>query len=114
MTLRRIVNWLVGLPIATAAIVFAVANRQWVMVSLDPFNRDAPAASIAMPLWALFFCGAFAGIFAGWLVAWLAQGKWRKAAKDARLELVRVHNQHEQSKKESASRAVATAQDATL
>mgnify|MGYP000529383419 CR=1 FL=1 len=32
------------IPLAVAAIVFAVANRQWITVSFDPFNRDAPFA----------------------------------------------------------------------
>ncbi|MCB1377698.1 MAG: LapA family protein [Alphaproteobacteria bacterium] len=113
MTLRRIFNWIVGLPIAVAAVVFAVANRQWITVSFDPFNRDAPFASASMPLWVLFFCGTFVGIFVGWIAAWIAQGKWRKAAKEARIELVRTHYEHEREKRESASRSVVPAREPT-
>ena len=74
MTLRRIFNWIIGLPIAIVAVVFAVANRQWILVSFDPFSRDQPWAAITMPLWVLFFCGIFVGLMAGWIFAWLAQG----------------------------------------
>lgn len=112
MTIRKIVNWIAGLPVAAAVAVFAVANRQWVTVSLDPIHRDQPFASVNMPLWALFFCGVFVGIFAGWLVAWMAQGKWRKAAREARLELIRTQNDNERVRKELASRAVTSNRDA--
>lgn len=114
MTLKRFFNWVIGLPVAAVAIVFAVANRQWITVSLDPFNRDQPFASIEMPLWVLFFCGIFAGILAGWIGAWFAHGKWRRAAKEARIELVRVQHEHERLRRESASRAVVPSQDSAL
>ena len=114
MTLKRILNWIVGIPVAVAAIAFAVANRQWIAISFDPFNRDTPFASVNMPLWVLFFCGIFVGLFAGWIAAWFAQGKWRKAARDARIDLLRTQNEHERLKREARSRDVATARDAGL
>ena len=114
MTLRRIFNWITGLPIAIVAVIFAVANRQWIVVSFDPFSRDQPWAAINMPLWVLFFCGIFVGLIAGWIFAWLAQGKWRRAAKDARLELMRGQQEHDRLKRELESRAVATSGDAGL
>ena len=42
--LRKIVTVLVLVPLAIALIVFAVANREIVTVSLDPF--DAAAAGL--------------------------------------------------------------------
>ena len=36
MTFRRIINWVVGLPIAVIVIAFCVANRQWIEISFDP------------------------------------------------------------------------------
>ena len=113
MTLKRFFNWVIGLPVAAVAIVFAVANRQWITVSLDPFNRDQPFASIDMPLWVLFFCGIFAGILAGWIGAWFAHGKWRKATKEARIELVRTHNEYERLKRDAESRAIVPTQDSS-
>ena len=114
MTLRRIVNWIIGLPVAIAGVVFAVANRQWITVSFDPLSHDQPFASIDMPLWVLFFCGIFAGMIVGWAASWLAQGKWRKAAREARIELVRAQNEHERLRREHQSHAVIPAQDASL
>ena len=114
MTLRRIFNWITGLPIAIVAVIFAVANRQWIVVSFDPFSRDQPWAAINMPLWVLFFCGIFVGLIAGWIFAWLAQGKWRRAAKDARLELMRSQQEHGKLARETEVRAVVTTGDANL
>jgi uncharacterized integral membrane protein len=93
MTLKRIFNWVIGLPIAIIVVAFAVANRQWITVSFDPFSSDAPFAAIDVPLWALFFCGIFIGLIAGWIAAWFTQGKWRRAARQARIELMRAQNE---------------------
>ena len=88
--MRRILSWIIGVPIAFIVIGFAVANREWQRVSFDPFSRENPFAYVAMPLWALLFCGIFLGIIAGWIGCWLAQGKWRKAAREARIDLDRA------------------------
>lgn len=86
--MRRLLRWLVGLPVAIVAVAFAVANRQWITVSLDPLSA-VPRMSIDMPLWALFFAGVLPGLIVGWVACWLAQGKWRRHAREARRELAR-------------------------
>ncbi len=101
MMLQRAVRWMIGLPIALVVVSFAVANRQWITVSFDPFSRDAPFAAIDVPLWALFFCGIFFGLIAGWTACWLAQGKWRRSAKDARKELVRSQAEASQLRRDN-------------
>jgi fructose-specific phosphotransferase system IIC component len=115
MTFKKIINWVIGLPIAIIGVGFAVANRQWITLSFDPFNRAHPFATIDMPLWALFFCGVFFGIFAGWLVAWINNGKYRRATRQAKIELVRAQRIHKQEKRElQSTTALATRQDAAL
>lgn len=84
--MRRILRWAVGLPIAILVISFAVANRRWVTLSLDPFSQEAPKLSMDLPLWLLFFLGILVGLIIGWVGSWFAQGKHRKAARDARAE----------------------------
>lgn len=111
MTFKGILNWLVGLPIAVVGIGFAVANRQWVTVSFDPLNRVHPFATIDMPLWALFFAGVFFGIFAGWYVAWRGNAKYRRATREAKIELIRTQQQYEREKRETQSTALATRQE---
>ncbi|MGH6855997.1 MAG: LapA family protein [Aestuariivirga sp.] len=114
MSLRRLFNWIVGFPAAVAVVAFAVANREWVVVSFDPFSRDAPFAAIHAPLWVACFGGIFVGLIAGWIAAWFAHGKWRRAARDARIELMRSQHEHEELKREAHTRAVMPVADRGL
>jgi H+/Cl- antiporter ClcA len=95
-------NWIVGAPIALAVIAFAVANRQWIEVSFDPFSRETPFAAISMPLWALLFCGLFLGAVAGWIASWFAQKKWRKAARESRADVARLRDEVDALKRSAA------------
>ena len=111
MTVKSIFNWVIGLPIAAVAIGFAVANRQWVTVSFDPINRTHPFATITVPLWSLLFAGILIGIFAGWFVAWRGNAKYRRAAKEAKIELIRSQQMHEREKRELQAGALAMRQE---
>ena len=91
--MRRILRWIVGLPIAILVIAFAIANRRWVTLSFDPFSADAPKVAMDMPLWLLFFAGIFLGLIVGWIAAWFAQGKHRKAAREARAEASKLQSE---------------------
>jgi uncharacterized integral membrane protein len=91
--LRRFFRWIIGAPIVILVVSFAVANRRWVTLSLDPFSQDAPFAAIDMPLWLLLFVGVFIGILVGWAASWLAHGKWRRAAREARTEVADLRQQ---------------------
>ena len=104
MTFRRIINWAIGLPIAVFVIAFCVANRQWIEVSFDPFSRESPFATMFMPLWALFFIGIFFGMIAGWIACWFSQGKWRRAAKEARSDLQRAQDEAQRLKRDYEDR----------
>ena len=91
--MRRFFRWLVGIPLAILVVGFAVANRRWVTLSLDPFSQDAPSIALDMPLWLLLFVGIFIGMIVGWFASWLAQGKWRKAARESKAELAQVQRE---------------------
>jgi uncharacterized integral membrane protein len=79
--LRKIVAALILVPLAVIIIAFAVANRQIVTLSLDPFGGSEPAASVTLPLFALIILVLIAGVLIGGAAAWLRQGKWRRDAR---------------------------------
>jgi uncharacterized integral membrane protein len=79
--LRKIVAALILVPLAIIIIAFAVANRQIVTVSLDPFSSSEPAASLTLPLFALIIVLLITGVVVGGFAAWLRQGKWRTMAR---------------------------------
>ena len=74
------------MPLAVVIVAFAVANRQIVTVSFDPFGAEHPAASLTLPLFALIIVLLIVGVVIGGIAAWLRHGKWRRTARrlDAR------------------------------
>jgi len=85
--LRKIVAALVLVPLAIVLIAFAVANRQLVTVSLDPFSADRPAAAVTLPLFALIIVLLILGVIIGGVAAWLRQSHWRRQARRLDREL---------------------------
>jgi len=93
--LRKIVTILILVPIAVAFLMFAVANRQIVTVSLDPFGAPEPAYSIRMPLFLLIFVFLIAGVLLGGIAAWLRQGRHRRASRVLRSDLAGLRREIE-------------------
>lgn len=94
--MRRALRWIVGLPLALLVIMFAIANRQFVTLSLDPINPSDPSASVDLPLWLLFFLGALAGVVVGYVSCWFAQGKHRKRAREVEADAMRLRSERDQ------------------
>jgi uncharacterized integral membrane protein len=85
--------------LALAAIVlllFAFANRHFVIVSFDPFaSRDTAAFSISAPLFVVAIVSAMLGVVAGAFVTWLSQGRHRRASRQNRVEADKWRGQAE-------------------
>jgi hypothetical protein len=79
--LRKIVTVLILIPLAVVVIALAVANRQPVLVSFDPFDHLHPAMARALPLYQLMLLLLVVGVVVGGAAAWIRQGKWRRAAR---------------------------------
>lgn len=84
--IRKIVAVLILLPLAVGFAALAVANRQTVVISLDPFDQTAPALAVAIPLFALVLALVTVGVVIGGVAAWLRQSKWRRAARVSEAE----------------------------
>ena len=87
---RRIVTAIVVVPLAVIIIAFAVANRQIVTVSFDPFSVTEPAASITLPLFALIILLLIVGVLIGGTAAWLRQSRWRSTARRLEREVAEL------------------------
>ena len=87
---RRIVTAIVVIPLAVVIIAFAVANRQIVTVSFDPFSITEPAASITLPLFALIILLLIVGVLIGGAAAWLRQSRWRSTARRLEREVTEL------------------------
>jgi uncharacterized integral membrane protein len=81
--IRKLVTALVLVAVALLLVSFAVANRQTVTVSFDPFDQANPALVISLPLYQLIFILLIGGVLVGGCAAWLRQAKWRRRARRA-------------------------------
>src|SRR6266700_3024087 len=84
--MRKLFAALVLVPLGIVFVMFAVANRQIITVSFDPFDTVNPAFKMEIPLWALIFVLVGLGVLVGGIAAWLKQHKWRSRARRAGAE----------------------------
>jgi uncharacterized integral membrane protein len=92
---RALLKALFIVPLALGIILFAVANRQVVKLSLDPLSRDVPQFTFDAPLFAVVLVAVAIGVLIGGFAAWLAQGKHRKAKRLLAKEAERLRTEAE-------------------
>jgi len=87
--IRKIVAALILVPLAIVIIALAVANRQRVTLSLDPFGTDQNAAFTTppLPLFLVLFVTLILGVVIGGAASWLRHGGWRRTARRLEREL---------------------------
>jgi uncharacterized integral membrane protein len=97
--IRKVVTALLLVPLAIVLVTFAVANRQTVVVSFDPFDQAHPAFALALPLFALVLALVIGGVIVGGIAAWLRQGRWRRAARLAQTQARELRSELERLKR---------------
>jgi uncharacterized integral membrane protein len=95
--MRRVLAWIVLAPVATVALLFALANRRRVTVSLDPFSTEAPAYALDLPMFLVIFAALILGVIIGGISVWFGKMHWRMAAHRAEKELARLKAQRTES-----------------
>jgi uncharacterized integral membrane protein len=106
--IRRIVSFLILVPLALVLVALSVANKQAVTVSFDPFSAGAPAFALRAPLYLVAFALVIAGVIIGGIAAWIAQGKWRRAARHGQAELRDARNEIDGLRRDLAAREPAS------
>jgi uncharacterized integral membrane protein len=84
--MRKFLALAILVPLAIVIVMFAVANREVITVSFDPFDTAHPALALKMPLFILIFVLVAVGVVVGGIAAWLRQSKWRTRARRAEAE----------------------------
>ena len=90
---RKIVTAIIVVPLVTVIVAFAVANRQAVTVSFDPFSSVNPAYAATLPLFAIIFAVLILGVLIGGIAAWIRQRKWRRSARRLDGEVRALHDE---------------------
>jgi uncharacterized integral membrane protein len=112
--IRKIVLAVVLTPLAILIVALAVANREIVTVSFDPFSAAQPAFLLRAPLFVLVFVLVIAGVIIGGVASWLRQSKWRRAARMREAELQSARNEVDRLRRELAARETASAPPLSL
>ena len=86
LAMRKFLAFAVLVPLAIVIVMFAVANREIITVSFDPFDSAHPAFALKLPLFMLIFVLVAVGVVVGGIAAWLRQHKWRMRARRAEAE----------------------------
>ena len=90
---RKIVSAVIFVPLAAVIIIFAIANRQSVTVSFDPFSTTSPAYAVTLPLFVLIVLLIILGVLIGGTVAWFGQARWRRAARRLDADVRSLHQE---------------------
>ena len=77
--MTRFLKALLLIPLAILLVLFAVANRGLVPISLDPFSRGTPELVFQAPMFAVLFATLAVGLLIGGAASWMSQGKHRRA-----------------------------------
>ncbi len=105
---RKIVLALILIPLAILIVALAVANREIVAVSFDPFSRAEPAFLLRAPLFVLVFVLVIVGVIIGGIASWLRQSKWRRAARAREAELRSARSEVDRLRRELTARDTAS------
>jgi uncharacterized integral membrane protein len=91
--LRKIVTAVIVVPLLIVVVGFAVANRQMVTVSFDPFSSASPAYAVTLPLFLIIFVLLIVGVILGGVAAWLRQSSWRRSARRLDAQVRDLHGE---------------------
>ena len=90
--LRRIVGWVVLVPLCIVLIVFALANRQLVVVNFNPFvpSEALSTPGVGVPFFLVLFTVLLLGVVLGGIATWFAQSHHRRDERSYRRETERL------------------------
>jgi len=93
--IRRIVGWVVLVPLCLVMIVFALANRQLVVVNFNQFVASVELTSqgVGVPLFLVLFTVLLFGVVLGGVATWFAQGHHRRDERTYRREAERLNRE---------------------
>ncbi len=63
--MRRLLFWVVLVPLGALVVLFAVANRGSIVVSLDPFSGENSALAFSAPLFVVMIGCVILGLLVG-------------------------------------------------
>lgn len=91
--IRRIVGWVVLVPLCLVMIVFALANTQPVQLYFNPLGPRVSTDSPGVPLFLVLFAVLLIGVLMGGIATWFAQAPHRRDERAYRRETERLNRE---------------------
>jgi len=89
--IKRFVGWFVLVPLCLLLIVFAIANRQPVVVNFNPMSAaELPEPGLGIPLFLVVYVVLLVGVLLGGVATWFAQSHHRQEKRLYRRESERL------------------------
>ena len=106
--LRRIVGWVVLVPLCIVLIVFALANRQLVVVNFNPFvpSEALSTPGVGVPFFLVLFTVLLLGVVLGGVATWFAQSHHRRDERSFRRETERLSREVDSMRRSPARAGV--------
>jgi hypothetical protein len=103
---KRIVGWFVLVPLCAVLIVFALANRQPVLLHINPFAAGDPVPEgTGVPMFVVLFVSLLLGVVLGGIATWFAQGGHRRDERHFKRETERLHRELQTARRDSGTAA---------
>lgn len=94
--MRRFISYFLLFVTGLLLLIFLVANRQPVKISMDPVNTADPAFYIGpMPMFWALVVTLTVGFIMGLIAMWMSHGKTRQQARERKAEIRRLEQQLE-------------------
>jgi uncharacterized integral membrane protein len=99
--LRRIVGWIVLVPLCLVLIVFALANRQLTVLNFDPLSPPEALAApgTGVPLFVVIFGFLLLGVVLGGVASWFAAAPVRRERRRWQREAARLRRELEEARR---------------
>ncbi|UIJ71656.1 lipopolysaccharide assembly protein LapA domain-containing protein [Aurantimonas sp. HBX-1] len=95
--ISRILTLVLLVPLAILLVVFCVANRQSIPVSLDPLGT-MPQLAFEAPLFILLMGAVILGVVLGGLGTWFTQAHYRRKSWKRKYEVERLRREADESR----------------
>ncbi len=94
--MKKLFSRLIWIPLLLVAVLFALANKQRVALSFDPFPVETPfLQTVALPLWSWFILFFLLGYVVGAGALWVSGRDKRRQAGAVKQELKKLRKEKE-------------------
>ena len=101
--MKSFLHYIIVVLVAAVGVGFAVINNRPSGLAFVPFIAQSDTFTYNLPLWLVIFASIGLGVIVGGFAAWLAQGKHRRAARDARAEVKKLRSELDQARVQARS-----------